>query len=225
MKNRWFPIIILVIIVALISTGCGVSRSEYDAVAIELNLVKEDRQALQTQLQQAQSQLTDAKTDTVKAQVELETIQGQLEKTKTDLETIQGQLQTVQADRQTAQIQLQDAQSQLTATKSELQNALAQVLSLQNDLDAARNIPDEALSYAEFMDILMYEVWMAAGVIPDFTFSTAGEYQTALKNRAASIGDAQLINFAAAIEAGPVSKDTLYGICYYCLDKIETILK
>jgi multidrug efflux pump subunit AcrA (membrane-fusion protein) len=211
MKNRWFSVITLVIIITLISTGCGVSRSEYDAVAVELNLVKEDRQALQTQLQEAQSQLTDAK--------------EQLERKKTDLETAQGQFQTAQAELQMAQTQLQEAQSQLNVTKSDLQNVQAQVLSLQNDLDAARILPDEALSYAEFMDILMYEVWMSAGVIPNFTFSAAGEYQATLKNRAASIGDAQLISFAAAIEAGPISKNTLYGMCYYCLDKTETILK
>jgi hypothetical protein len=225
MKNRWFLVILSVIAVTLISTGCGVSKSQYDAVAVELNLVKQDRQALQTQLQEAQSQLTDAKTDLARAQVKLETTQGQLETTQTDLESAQGQLQTAQTDRQTAQTQLQEAQSQLTTTKTDLQNARAQVQSLQNTLDAARNIPAEALSYAEFMDILMYEVWMAAGVTPNFSFSTAGEYQTALKNRATTIGDAQLISFVAEIEAGPVDKDTLYGMCYYCLEKIEATLK
>ncbi len=225
MKKRWFLVIALVIIVTLISTGCGVSKSQYDAVAIELNLVKQDRQALQMQLQEAQSQITDAKTDLVRAQVELETTQGQLEKAQTDLETAQGQIQTAQADRQTAQAQLQESQSELAQTKADLQNALAQVQSLQNDLDAAGTIPAEALSYAEFMDILMYEEWLAAGVTPNFTFSTAGEYQTALKNRAASIGDATLIGFVAEIEAGTVSKDRLDSMGYYCLDKIESILK
>ena len=225
MKNRWFSVITLVIITALIATGCDVSKSEYDAIAVELNLVKEDRQALQTQLQEAQSQLTDAKTDTVKAQVELEIAQEQLERKKNDLETSQEQFETAKADLQMTQTQLQEAQSQLAVTNNNLKNMQAQLLSLQNDLDAARIVPDEALRYAEFMDILMYEVWMAAGVIPNFTISTAGEYQTALKNRATSIGDTQLISFAATIEAGPVSKNTLYGMCYYCLDKIETILK
>ena len=75
------------------------------------------------------------------------------------------------------------------------------------------------------MDILMYEVWLASGITPDFTFSTAWEYQTALKNRADSIGDAQLMSFVVQLEAGPVGKDTLHYICYYCLDKLETILE
>jgi chromosome segregation ATPase len=232
MKLRSFLFIALVIIITLVSTGCGVSKSKYDAVTVELNLVKQDKQALQTQLQNAQSQLTDAKTDLVRAQVELESTQGQLDKTQTDLETTQGQLQTTQGqlqsaqdDRQTLQTQLQETQSQLGTTKTDLQDALAQVQSLQNDLTAARDVPAEALSYAEFMDILMYEAWLAAGVTPNYTFATAGEYTTALKNRANSMGDAQLISFVAQIEAGTVNKDTLYVICYYCLDKLEEILK
>jgi ATP/maltotriose-dependent transcriptional regulator MalT len=198
MKNRWFPIVaFIIIIVALISTGCGVSRSEYDAVTVELNLLKEDRQELQTELHQAQSQLSNAMTDLVRAEVELETTQSQLEETQTDLESVRGQLQ----------------------------NATAQVQSIQNELDAARSIPALALSYAEFMDIVMYEVWVVAGVTPNFVFSTAGEYQTALKNQAESIGDPQLNNFVSEIEAGPVTKDRLYEMCYYCLDKLESILK
>jgi outer membrane murein-binding lipoprotein Lpp len=225
MKNRWFLVISLVIILTLISTGCGVSRSKYDAVAAELNLMKQDRRALQTQLQETQSELTDAKVDQARVQVELETTQGQLEKTQTDLDTAQGQLQTALVDRQTAQTQLQEAQSQLTALKTGLQDAQAQVQSLQNALDAAGNIPAGALSYVEFMDILMYEAWLAAGVTPNYTFSTGGEWKTALKNRATTIGDAQLISFVVEIEAGPVDKDRLYDMCYYCLDKVEAILK
>jgi chromosome condensin MukBEF ATPase and DNA-binding subunit MukB len=218
MKNRLFLVTLLVIIVTVISTGCGVSKSQYDAVAVELNLVKQDRQALQAQLQEAQSELLQTKTELTRAQVKLETAQ-------TDLETAQGQLQVAQADRQTAQAQLQESQSELAQTKADLQNALAQVQSLQNALDAAGTIPAEALSYAEFMDILMYEEWLAAGVTPNFTFSTAGEYLTALKNRAASIGDATLIGFVAEIEAGTFSRDRLDSMGYYCLDKIEAILK
>jgi hypothetical protein len=75
------------------------------------------------------------------------------------------------------------------------------------------------------MDILMYEIWMAAGVTPRFTFSSAGEWHTTMKNRAAAIGDANLLGFVAEIEAHTVSKDRLYVMCYYCLSKVETTLK
>ncbi len=211
MKNRWFMVCALVIIVILISSGCGISRSEYDAAAIELKMVKQDQQALQTQLQEAQSELIDTRVDLVRVQAELETTQTEFK--------------TAQADLKTAQTQLQETQSQLTAAKNNLENAQAQVQSLQNDLSVARNIPDSALSYAEFMDILMYEVWMVAGVTPNFTFSNEWEYQTALENRAASSGDAQLINFVVQIEAGPIDKDTIYHMCYYCLNQLEKTLK
>jgi multidrug efflux pump subunit AcrA (membrane-fusion protein) len=226
MKNRWFLLIPLITIVTLISTGCGVSQSEYDAVSVELKVVKQDREALQTQLQETQSQLIDAKTDLVRAQVELETTQGQLDKTQTDLETAQGQLQAAQADRQTAQTQLQESQSELAQTKNDLQDALAQVQSLQNDLDAAGIIPAEALSYAEFMDIVMLELWMLSGVTPNFTISSVGELETALESRAASIGDATLINFVDKMKKGlVVDKNEYVQIGYYCLTKVEAILK
>jgi hypothetical protein len=211
MKNRWFPVVILISILIMASTGCGVSKSEFDAVTIELKLVKEDRQALQTQLQEAQSQLTIAETDLTRTQTELETVQDHYEQIQTDYEIAQGQLTKTQADLQTAQ--------------GLLQNTEAQAQLLQNELDIARNIPAIALSYAEFMDILMFEVWMVSGVTPNFTFSTSGEYQTALKNRADSIGEPQLINFVDEIESGPITKNRLYEMCYYCLDKLETILK
>jgi len=197
MKNRLFLVMTLFVLILLISTGCGISKAEYDAATIELKLVKEDRQALQTQLQEAQSQLTNANTDLVRVEVELESVQGQLEETQTDLEKAQGQLQNINS----------------------------QLQSMQIELDAARALPAEVLRYVEFMDILMFEVWMVSGVTPNFTFSTAGEYQTALKNRADSIGDPQLINFVAEIESGTITKNRLNEMCYYCLDKLETILK
>jgi multidrug efflux pump subunit AcrA (membrane-fusion protein) len=225
MKNRFFLITFLVITIAFISTGCGVSKSKYDAVSVELNLLKQDRQALQTQLQEAQSEITDTKTDLVRAQVELETTQGQLETAQTDLETTQGQLQAAQVDRQAFQAQLQEAQSELAETKTDLQNAQIQVQSLQNALDAAGNVPAVALSYAEFMDIAMYEFWLLHGVTPNFTFSSPGELEAALENRANNIGDATLIGFVAEIKAGPVSKDRWVSMGYYCLDKVEAILK
>jgi multidrug efflux pump subunit AcrA (membrane-fusion protein) len=219
MKDRWVLLIILVIIVTLISTGCGISQSRYDAVSIELDLVKQDRQALQTQLQESQSELIVAKTDLVRAQVMLETAQ-------TDLETTQGQLQAAQTDRQTAQTQLQESQSELAQTKTDLQSGLAQVQSLQNDLNAAKIIPAKALSYAEFMDIVMFELWLVSGVTPNFTFSSAGEQITALENRATGIGDATLINFVDKMKKGlVVGKNEYVQIGYYCLDKLEAILK
>jgi chromosome segregation ATPase len=183
MKNRWLAVIALVITVIVVFSGCGISQTEYDAVAIELNLVNQDRQNLQAQLQQAQSQTSDAKADLIRAQVELETTREQLEKTQSDLDTAQGQIDTIEADRQTALTQFQETQDQLATALTDLASAQAQIQSLQNDLNAALVIPAEALSYAEFMDIVMYEVWLIAGITPNYTFATAGEYQAALKNR------------------------------------------
>jgi myosin heavy subunit len=226
MKNRLLLVTLLVITVASISTGCGVSQSKYSAVSVELNLVKQDRQALQTQLQEAQSELMETKTDLVRAQVELETAQGQLQTEQTDLKTTQDQLQAAQAERQAAQGQLQESQSELAQIKADLQDALTQVQSLQNDLDNAGDIPAVALSYAEFMDIVMFELWMVSGVTPNFTFSSGAELQTALENRAAGIGDAELIDFVDKMKKGlVVDKNEYVQIGYYCLDKIEAILK
>ncbi len=211
MKNGWFLFIPLVIIVTLISTGCGVSGSQYDAVSIELNLAKQERQELKTQLQAAQSEAAVAKADLTRAQA--------------GLGTAQGQLQAAQAERQATQTQLQAVQSQLTATKTDLQSAQTMVQSLQNDLNAARGVPARALSYAEFMDILMYEFWMASGVTPSLTFSNAGEWLAALRNRANSIGDATLIGFVNELSKGPVDKNRIYSMDYYCVSKIKASLK
>ncbi len=232
MNNRWLPVIALVIFIFSIATGCGVSRSEYDAAAIELDLVKQDKQELQTQLQDLQSQLTDAAGDLARAQVELETTQdqldttkGELETTQSDLEAAQAQLQTEQAGGQTAQAQIQELQSQLAAATADIQGFQAQVQSLQNDLDAARIAPAAALDYVAFMDILMYEVWLVAGITPNYTFLNAGEYHSALNDLASSIGDPQLMGFIAELQAGPVDKDRVYQMSYYCLDKAEEILQ
>jgi DNA-binding protein H-NS len=218
MKNRWYLFVPLVIIVTLISTGCGISRSQYDAVSIELNLVKQDKQALQAKLDQAQSELTLARTDQVRTQVGLETAQGQLQSAQADRQAAQTQLQAVQS-------QLQTAQSQLTANKADLQSVQAQVQTLQNALNAAKSVPAKALSYAEFMDILMFEVWMGSGVTPNFIFLSEGEWKSALRNRAASIGDATLVGFVNELEKGTITKNTLYSMAYYCLAKIEATLK
>jgi seryl-tRNA synthetase len=214
MNTRWLPAIMIILLVSLVITGCGVSQSQYSAMAADLNQAKQDHRATQTQLQAAQS-------ESMKANVDLAMTQGQLK-------AIQEQLQAAQTDLKATQAQLQTAQSELTKTKTDLNTAQGQVQSLQKDQTVANKKQAEALSYAVFLDMVQIEIWMANGLTPRFPFTSAEELIAALKTKAAGTGDAYLIAYAAGLRTKMGQDEwmtALYGLWYYSLGKMENDLK
>ena len=202
MKKRWFIVVIVILLVSSLITGCGVSKSQYDAATADLKVT-------QTQLQESQSELTKTKID--------------LQTAKTQYMTADGQRQTVQNELEVTQKQLQAVQSELTKTKTDLQTAQAQVQSLQKDQDAATKKRVEALSYTELLVISMFEIWMSIGVNYGYTFANLADWKTAMTNKANSIGDAILLNYIKQLDTG--GKNAYYSLWYYCVDKIRQDLK
>ena len=151
-----------------------------------------------------------------------QTIQNQ-QATQTQLQTAQSELAKTKTDLQTAQTQLQTAQSELAKTMTDLRTVQSQVKSLQKDQDAATEKRAETLSYAEFLDISMYELWAGSGIYPGFTFATAAEWEMAMASKATSIGDANLTYYIGQLDTG--GKHAYYTLWYYCLDRIEQDLK
>jgi len=207
MKNIF--IIVIILLVSWLVTGCGASQSQYDAVSLELNKAKQDQQSTQTQL--------------LKSQTDLITTQTQLQKAQADLITTQTQLQKAQTDLITVQTQLQTTQSELAKTKTDLQTIQAQVQSLQKDQGAAAQKRLEASNYTELLGISMYEVWMAGGINPGFTFLAAADWKAAMTKKATSIGDANLINYIGQLDSG--GKASYYILWYYCFSRITQDLK
>jgi peptidoglycan hydrolase CwlO-like protein len=221
MKNIFIAVIIL--LVSWLVTGCGVSQSQYDAVSLELNKAKQDQQSTQTQLQKAQTDLITTQTQLQKAQADLITTQTQLQKAQADLITTQTQRQKAQADLITVQTQLQTTQSELAKTKTDLQTTQAQVQSLQKDQGAAAQKRLEASNYAELLGISMYEVWIAGGINPGFTFLAKPDWIAAMTNKATSMGDANLVNYIGQLDSG--GKAAYYQLWYYCFSWITQDLK
>ena len=73
MRNRWFLVVIVILLVSWLMTGCGISQSQYDAVTAELNNTKQELQASKATADSTQAKLTE--------------MTATQEKTKTDLQT------------------------------------------------------------------------------------------------------------------------------------------
>ena len=199
MKKRWFIVVIVILLVSSLITGCGVSKSQYDAATADLQTAQADLKATQTQLQESQSELT---------------------KTKAELQTAQTGLN---ATERTLQTQLQQAQSELTKTKADLESAQAQVQSLQEDQDAVTKKRAEASNYTEFLVISMYEMFMATGINPGVTFLNEREWKQTMNSKAAIIRDATLTDYVRQLDAG--GKDAYFRLWCYCVDKINQTLR
>jgi septal ring factor EnvC (AmiA/AmiB activator) len=238
MNKRWYILIVLVLLVSCLFTGCGVSKSQYDAVAAELETVKQERQAAQDQLQTTQAELSEVKldlqtaqADLAKAQQQLDARDEQLQEAQTDLQTTEGQLKMTQINLQAIQTQLDTTRSELTQTKIDLQASTAQAKLLQKDLDALNEKRAEALKYAELIDILMFEIWMGQGLTPRFDFNYANslnDWKAAAYDKATATGDAELLDMLIDLfnsSSGDAARDVLYRIWYDSLGVMENDLK
>jgi peptidoglycan hydrolase CwlO-like protein len=236
MNKRWYIFIVLVLLVSCLTAGCGISKSQYDAVAAELETVKQERQAAQDQLQAAQSELSKTKSDLqtaqadlAKTQQQLNTKDEQLQAAQTDLQTAQGKLTSAQNDLQYTQTQLNTTRSDLMQKAADLQTSQTQVQSLQKDLANVNEKRAEALKYAELLDILMFEVWMGQGLTPRFDFNYANslnDWKGAAYDKATSTGNADAVELVTdMLTTGGNSWDYLYRLQYLSLGVIEDDMK
>ena len=140
-----------------------------------------------------------------------------------DLAAAQTQNQSLQADLTEAQADLTEAQADLAEAQADLAEAQAQIQSLQSDGGVAGEKCIEALAYAEYLDILMYQLWKEAKLTPRFDFEDDSEWMMELKSRADDIGDAELSNYAKELEER--HEFAMERLWFYCLDRIEKALK
>jgi hypothetical protein len=209
MKNRWLLVVLAILLVSWLITGCGISQSQYDAVAAELEKVKQGQQA-------SQSQLLTAKNDLIAVQTELL-------KTQNDLNAAKAAQPTSQAEINAVKTQLQTAQSELTKTKIDLQTAQSQLQSLQKNVSVTSEKFAKALKYSEISEMLMYEGWLAARINPGYTFASMQELKTALMNKANGLEDSALNQFIGNLKTGDPA--TMYTLLYYSLQEIQKLLK
>jgi predicted RNase H-like nuclease (RuvC/YqgF family) len=233
MKKRWFTVIVIVLLVSGLVTGCGVSKAQYDAVTTELDTAKQERQAAQDELQATQSELSKTKLDLQTAQADLLKTQGQLDTTQeqlkaaqADLQATQAQLQTSQTAQQSTQTQLQTTQTALAKTKTDLQTSQAQVQSLQQDIATLNEKRAEVLTYAELIDVVMFEVWLSEKFTPRFDFSSLNDNKAAAYEKAMATGNADMVDLVTDIYTTSGSAwDFLYKLQYLSLGVIEDDMK
>jgi peptidoglycan hydrolase CwlO-like protein len=236
MNKRWYILVVVVLVVSCPATGCGISKSQYDAVTAELETVKQERQAAQDQLQVAQSELSKTKSDLQAVQADSEKLQeqldakdGQLKAAQADLQTAQGKLTSAQNELRYTQTQLSTIQSDLMQKTTDLQASKAQVQSLQKDLATINEKRAEALKYAELLDILMFEIWMGQGLTPRFDFNYANslnDWKAAAYDKATSTGNADAVDLVTdMLTNSGNSWDFLYRLQYLSLGVIEDDMK
>ena len=142
--------------------------------------------------------------------------QEEYDKIVNDLAAIQTQIQSLQDDLTTTQAQIQSLQGDLAKVQPQIQP-------LPEDKEVAEEKRAEALAYAEYMDIIMYQLWKEAKLTPRFEFEDDSEWIAEMRSRTSDMGDVELSNYAKELEER--REFAMERIWYYCLDRIEKALK
>jgi len=132
MKRKLVLGIVLVLVTLLISS-CGIPQEEHDAVVAE-------RDSAQSQVKSLQSKLTGV-------EGELDTTNTQLETAQSTLETVQGELETTKSEFQSLESQLSSANSRLQSTNSQLSSKKSQLASLVEKVELSNQILKRRTAY------------------------------------------------------------------------------
>jgi len=142
--------------------------------------------------------------------------QEEYDRISNDLAAVQTQIQSLQDDLTAAQSQIQSLQGNLAEVQPQIQPP-------PEGKEVTGEKSTEALAYAEYMDILMYQLWKEAKLTPRFDFEDDSEWIAELRSRTSEMGDAELSNYATGLEER--REFAMERLWYYCLDRIEKALK
>jgi type II secretory pathway pseudopilin PulG len=142
--------------------------------------------------------------------------QEEYDKIVNDLAAIQTQIQSLQDDFNEAQALIQSLQGESAKVQPPTQP-------LPEEKGVTEEKPAEALAYAEYMDVLMYQLWKDSELTPRFDFADDTEWMMELRSRTSEMGDAELTNYATELEER--REFAMEQLWFYCLDRIEKALK
>ena len=128
MVKKAFLVGAMLLLTALLASGCGVPQEDYDAVVAE-------KDSAQAELQSVRS--------------ELDTTQAELQSVRSELDTTQTELQSVRSELDTTQTELQSVRSELDTTQTELQAVRSELQSMRSQLAVARYTPEEVEYFLE----------------------------------------------------------------------------
>jgi len=168
MKQRWFLISIVLLLVSLLVTGCGVAQEDYAAA--------------QGQVASLQSELAGAQSDLAAAQGQMASLQSELAGAQSDLAAAQGQVASLQ--------------SELAGARSDLAAAQGQVASLQDDYEnVSAELAEIKQVYppGDFKSLTELEAWVANHVQPSAMYLD-GDFRSALKIQSQGLDDGYLIS-------------------------------
>jgi len=149
--------------------------------------------------------------------------QEDYDKVSNDLAAAQNQIQSLQDDLTEAQGKIQPLQDSLATAEAELAKAQKEIQSLKSNNAAASASRATALAYAEFLDIVMYKIWLdREDIDPRFFFSEEDVWLVEMRVRADYMKDDKLIEIVEQIEIGLFPNIT--DLVYYCLGRIERAL-
>lgn len=111
MKNRLVSGIVLVI-VALLLSACGIPQEAYDTVVTEREDAQDELASLKTKLTVAENELADKESEFATVESKLTAVESELALTKTELAAKKDELSTAQSRTATLQSQLSSAQSE-----------------------------------------------------------------------------------------------------------------
>ncbi len=122
----------VLVMVAILLSACGIPQEEHDAVVA-------GRDAMLTERDTAQAEVASLQSDLDTTQVEVTSLQSDLDKAQVEVTSLQSDLDKAQGQIETLESALTVTQSQIETSESELSSALGKVSSLQGEVSTLRS--------------------------------------------------------------------------------------
>lgn len=158
MKKRWFLAGMLLLLVPLLTVGCGVAQEQYDAVVADLNQASKELQSVRSELQVAQANASELTSSLEKTRASLRAAEAENSELTSSLEKAESELQAGSAEL-TASVQKSQAELEAAQVKvSELTSSLEKV---ENELETTKSEYEAFKSEVESLFVLSLDQHVA----------------------------------------------------------------
>lgn len=171
-------IFLMVVMVLLLLSGCGIPQEEHDTVVAERDAAK--------------SQVASLQSDLAEAETEIETLENDLTATESDLTTTQSDLASAESD-------LAAAESRISSLQSDLDDAQGEIETLQGDYEVTSTELAEIKGVyppGDFSSLDELQDWLLSNDVSERPASTTAEnlYGKALEIQEDALMDGYLVS-------------------------------
>ena len=135
MKNLWFLVGMIFLLLPWLLVGCGVAQEEHNAVVAQLSEARQELQNVQSELEATQANASELNSGLEKAEAELKATQDELEAAQAELEATKANASELNSGLEKAEVELEATQDELEAAQAENESFKSEAKRLWTLLD------------------------------------------------------------------------------------------